>query len=851
MIKRAISLDDNAKITKVFELHKKFFNYFSLFLHFFMTQPIKIKQDYTIDVATAQSRKSKKWKNQKMWWSELLQRCSDTVRTHETMAEYSRMSREQQGDIKDVGGFVGGCLAGGVRKGGSVRHRSIVTIDIDEGVPELWDDFTMEYDVAACVYSTHKHTAAKPRLRLLLLANRNILPEEYEAVSRYWAARIGIEYVDHTTHDLNRLFYWPSTSRDGIFYFDCQDGEPFDVDEVLSSYNDWRDASEWPVSSRERQAVAHTVRKAGDPLEKPGLIGAFCRAYTIEEAIDKFLPGIYEPTAHQGRYTYAGGSLAGGMLTYDGKYAYSHHNTDPAGGRLCNAFDLVRLHRFGISDEDSDTDDITRLPSYAKMQELAAADARVRSLMTRERAERCREDFAGIALPEGGNGAAAEDDDWTALLDFDRKGNIRQTIANIVCVLEHDPDIKGHIYLDQLRGQVSVEGGLPWDSGTDTWSNRDDANLRGWLEGKYDLKGKDKVKDALDMVITRHRRHPIREYFKELQWDGVQRLQRLVIDYLGADDTPLNRRLTEMHFVAAVARVMTPGCKYDLSLILAGPQGAGKSTLISIMGGKYYKDGLTTMEGKEAAEQLQGSHLIEIGELDAMRRSEVSAVKQFISCTTDKFRPAYGVRVETVPRQCVFFGTTNERYFLKDETGNRRFPIIPIKPELRKHGDEWFDDLRAERDQLWAEAYALWKQGYKIYLPERLEKEARERQQEYTDGSDDPMEGVLQTFLDTKLPPDWATWELARRRAWIRNPDPLSSTGTVLRDRVCAAEFICERMGRDMTDKEYKYIARKVGALLDKLGWTRLTSTRHAETLYGIQRGFKRPENDAPDGEII
>ncbi|MCM1293769.1 MAG: virulence-associated E family protein, partial [Bacteroides sp.] len=202
-------------------------------------------------------------------------------------------------------------------------------------------------------------------------------------------------------------------------------------------------------------------------------------------------------------------------------------------------------------------------------------------------------------------------------------------------------------------------------------------------------------------------------------------------------------------------------------------------------------------------------------------------------------------------RQCVFFGTTNERFFLKDETGNRRFPIIPIKPELRKHGNEWFNELKGERDQLWAEAYSLWKQDYKLFLPEEMETMARERQQEYTDGSDDPMLGVLQAFLDTKLPPDWATWELARRRAWMRNPDPLDATGTVLRDRVCVPEFICERMGRDMTDKEYKYIARKVAALMDKLGWTRLATTRHAVTLYGVQRGFRRPEKDSPDAEII
>lgn len=813
-----------------------------------MANPIKPKYDFELDIATAHSRLSKKWKNRIWKWSEILTRCADTKRTGETVREYLRMSREEQSGIKDVGGFVGGYLSNGTRKTANVLYRTIVTLDIDYGTADVWDDFTMNFDCAAAIYSTHKHTKEKPRLRLLLPANRQITPAEYEPVCRYWTAKIGIELFDHTTYQLPRLFYWPSTSRDGDFVFDYQDGPAFDVDKVLATYRNPQDVSEWPMSSREGDVLAHEIRKAGDPLEKPGLIGAFCRAYTIEDAIEKFLPDIYEKTGHDGRYTYRAGSVAGGCVTYESKFAFSHHDTDPASRQLCNAFDLVRIHKFGIEDEGTKVTDITRRPSYLKMQDFVATDKAVRVLLTKERIADADSDFADIDEAE----APTEDanTDWMEHLDYDRKGALKSTINNIVAVLENDPGLKNHLYLDLLRNNISVIGGLPWDAKAASWGNRDDANLRGWLESAYDVTGKDKIKDALDMVITRHRRHPIREYFKGLVWDGVPRLDRLIIDYAGAEDSRLNRAITRIHFTAAVARVMEPGCKYDYCLILAGPQGAGKSTLISIMGGEYYKDGLTSMEGKEGAEQVRGAHLIEIGELDGMKRSEISAVKQFITARSDEYRPAYAVHKEIFPRQCVFFGTTNEQYFLKDETGNRRFPIIPIKPELRKHGAQWFEQLIADRDQLWAEAVEYWKQGEKLYLPGDLEAEARQRQSEYTDNDTDELQAVLVAYLNTKLPTDWGSWDLVRRRAWLKNPDPLSEDGIIVRDSVCAAEFICERMGRDMTDKEYKYLSRKVCRMLDALGWERVGASRHAQTLYGVQKAFKRPVSTEDESDI-
>jgi len=799
---------------------------------------IEIKHDIEIDIATAHSRLAKKWKNRRWKWSELLTRCEETTRTAETAQEYAKMSREEQSNIKDVGGFVGGYLSGGTRKNANVMYRSVATLDIDYGNADVWDDFTMAYGFAAMLYSTHKHTEDKPRFRLVFPLNRKVKPSEYEPLCRKIAAEIGIDLFDDTTYELPRLFYWPSTSKDAPYVFHVQDGKPCDVDEILQGYINYRNVSEWPMSGREQKVITHAMKKAGEPTEKPGLIGAFCRAYSIEDAIDVFLSEKYEKTALDSRYTYKLGSVAGGLVCYEGKFAYSHHETDPASRQLCNAFDLVRLHLYGVLDEDSKIEDVTKRPSYLKMQELAAADKKVRSLLTRERRESLSDDFDGIADV----GEETPDDTWMENLEYAKSGSIKPTSHNILEILENDPKLKGHLWHDLFSGFDLIVGGLPWNQKASMWGNRDDANLRIYLDEHYGITGKDKIKDAKDAILTRHSKHPIREYLNGLEWDGIERLDRLIIDYIGAEDTPLNRTMTRKHFTAAVARVMTPGCKYDYCLILQGKEGIGKSTLLNTMGGAWFNDSLITMEGKTGMEQLRCGWIIELAELSGIKRSEVEQVKSYISRRDDIYRAAYGTTVERHPRQCVFCGTTNEDYFLKGDTGNRRFWVISVNAALRT---KTMDELADNRDQIWAEAVHRWRKGEKLYMNKESEDAANERQKIYNDNADDPTPGMLESFLEMKLPVDWDSWDLNRRRAYISNPDPLDEVGSVQRNVMCAAEFVCERLGQSMKDKDYKYVTRKINALMrDMDGWAEVSLTRNAEKLYGRQRGFKRINED-------
>lgn len=808
---------------------------------------IRLNNDFSIDLATAHSRIAKKWRNRHWLWSELLQRCSETKRTGETAAEYARMSKEEQSNVKDVGGFVGGYLSGGIRKNANVMYRTVATLDIDYGTVNVWDDFTMAFGFAAMIYSTHKHSSKTPRYRLVFPLSRQVSPAEYEPLCRKIAAEIGIDLFDDTTYELPRLFYWPSTSKDADFIFDYQDGPACDVDAILSQYVDYKDVSAWPLSSREGDVIAHEIKKQGDPTEKPGVIGAFCRAYSIEDAIDTFLSDKYEKTGHDGRYTYKLGSVAGGLVCYEGKFAYSHHETDPASKQLCNAFDLCRVHLFGAQDEGSRALDVTRKPSYAAMQEFAAKDKAVKLLMARERAQAAADDFDGLddaELPEDYN------DEWKAELEYTKSGKLLCNIANIILILENDPALAGHIVHDLFTGMDSAKDGLPWNKNANQWTDTDDANLRVWLEKHYDITGKEKIADALTAVLTRHSYHPIRDYLNGLTWDGVPRLDRIIIDYMGAEDSELNRAMSRKHFVAAVARVFNPGCKYDYCLIMSGAEGIGKSTLLRVMGGKWFNDSITTLEGKEGMEQLRRAWVVELGELSSIKRSDVEQVKAHLSKQVDIYRAAYARRVLEHPRQCVFCGTTNEALFLKGDTGNRRFWVIPVVAELRKYKD-WSEAIRRDRDQLWAEAVHYYKQGEPLYLSDELEAQAKQRQQDFNDDNDDPIVAMLDKYLNTLLPVNWDTMDIQARRSYLRDPDPLQAEGTVKRDKVCAAEFICEQLGKDMADKDYKYLCRRVSKMIgDRPEWERVSSTKHAAKLYGTQRGFRRVEQPDEDDDI-
>lgn len=796
-------------------------------------------------IATGTSRTARQWTNTEMTWEELSGRCARTARTGETAAEYKAMTREQQGARKDVGGFVGGYLRDGVRKAASVTLRSVLTLDLDFAEAGSWDRFCGAWPgVAALCYSTHSHTPQKPRLRLVVPLSRDLGPEEYEPVARRVAERVGMDAFDDTTYQPARLFYWPSTPRDGEFYYREQAGSPLDADAVLATYTDWRDASAWPTSSRQARVVRRMRDKAGDPIQKKGLVGAFCRTYSIEEAIEAYLGDVYEPTRKAGRYTYTAGHVSGGLVCYNGKFAYANNATDPAAGRLCNAFDLVRIHRCGGADEPDDRP-MGERQSWKRMEELAMNDRKVKAESAFARFKDVREEFCGIDDDEIDGRAPA----WMEELDTRRNGDLLPTIANLELILDNDSRLKGKIWYNRFTGEICVEGDMPWPRQGEQWTDADDAQLWGMTEKVYGISHQAKLAAAVSNVAQRHGRHPVLDYFDSLPaWDGHPRLERLIIRAVGSPDTELTRTVTRMHFAAAVRRILEPGCKYDYCLTLVGPEGTGKSSLIKAMGEPWFTDSLNTLDSKSAVEQLQHAWLCELAEFAAMKKVEVEQVKAFISRTDDMMRPAYGRRVVSRPRHIVFFGTSNDPKLLRGEFGNRRFLIVPIDPSLRRAPSvaESMRQVAEARDQLWAEAlhYAR-DENFNLYLDERLEARARKLQQEYNAGSDDPMREDLRVFCDTLVPDDWEERSFESRRSWWTDDTMLKAVGTVRRDVVSSREFLMEYYGWRRDNDRMRQKTYEVNRIFKEWGWKEVTTSRHSEKAYGVRlRSYQRPENE-------
>jgi len=799
------------------------------------TQPIpKIKYDGEISIATGRSRFEEEWKNKNISWSQLVEKLSQTTRTRETLAEFDAMPKQEQDRLKDVGGFVGGTLKNGRRSVQTVAWRQLITLDADFAGKDFWGAVTLLNDFATCIYSTHKHRKEKPRVRLCIPLKRAVSPDEYQAISRKLADGIGMDLFDDTTYQAHRLMYWPSTSTDGEFVFEVQDGPWLDPDEILVSYGPnetWKDQSYWPESSRTKNNRKKMADRQGDPLEKPGIVGTFCRTYTIQDVLEYFLSDVYEPCAMEGRYTYTRGTSSGGLVLYEDKFAYSHHGTDPVSGKLANAFDLVRLHKFGELDETAAAGTPTnKLPSYKAMLDFATNLDEVKVTLGQEHLADAQSDFETVD--------SIDDTAWLKRMKTDRRGKYQSVSENVLLILQHDPNLAGKVAMDDFAHRIVVKDNLPWREAIQGrfWQDGDDAGLRNYCSRVYGITGKGIVLDALGEVLFKNHYHPVGDYLDQLWWDGVARIDTLLIEYMGAEDNEYVRAVTRKMFIAAIARVKVPGIKFDNMLVLVGKQGQGKSYLLKKLGREWFSDSLTTVQGKEAYEQLQGKWILEMGELAAMRKAEVEAVKHFLSKQVDSFRVAYGRNVSDFPRQCVFFGSTNREDFLRDATGNRRF--WPVKTMAQPPVKNVFTDLTDyEIGQIWAEAVVAWQAGEELYLKDHLVIMALEVQEEHMEESD--KFGQIQEFLERKLPDNWNQMDISERRQYLQGDDfGEAPEGNNERNKVCALEIWVECFNGDPKAFDNQR-SREIKDILQRLpGWSYNKTKLRFGKLYGLQRCY-------------
>lgn len=795
-----------------------------------------------ITIAVGSSRKSTSWSNQTLPWSDFAARLERPQRTTETYQDYLRLSRSEQDGLKDVGGFVGGTLTGPRRKASSVQSRDLITLDLDSLPANSTQDLLTKVQSLQCealVYSTRKHCPTKPRLRVIIPTDRPMIPDEYEPAARKVAELVGIAYADPTTFEASRLMYWPSCSADSEYVYQVFDGEAASVDSILGLYADWRDVRSWPQVPGEEATPRRLATKQEDPTAKTGMVGAFCRTYDIYAAMEAFIPQAYDATEDDNRFTYAGGSTTGGAVVYeDGKFLYSHHATDPCSGMLVNAWDLVRLHKFGgLDDEAAPGTPVAKMPSWLSMVDMVKRDTKVMSLLDSERYQEAVDVFDKATDI---NEAVEPETNWMEKLARTQKGEIQKTTSNIMLILENDRELKGKIVLDEFASRGMAMGALPWNGDTEPrlWTDVDSAGVRDYLENHYRITGTNKIDDALSLISFKHRINQVADYLYSLKWDGKPRIDTLLHDYLGAVQNVYTAAVMRKSLTAAVARAIKGAVKWDYMPILVGRQGRGKSTFIGKLGKDWFCDSLEDFSGKDAKEIIQGQWIIEVGELAAMNRAEVLTVKQFLSKKDDVYRAAYGHHSERYPRRCVFFGSSNETGFLKDVTGNRRF--WPVTIDACKRSKNVWTDLDNEIDQIWAEAHARFVLGEPLYLNDEEEALAKAAQEEYREVND--KEGLIAEFLDRPVPANWDSLDLGQRRQYLNGNLQVDEADLILRDKICALEIWCECMGGDARRMQRRDSLEINNALEMIPGWTRNLSRRRYGYC-GTQRGFERTKS--------
>lgn len=770
-------------------------------------------------IAYGNSRQAKNWVNKTIRYEDLKERLKVTIRTAESAEEYAKMSKAQRDAAKDHGGFVGGVLKGGRRKVDAVELRSMIALDGDRIDKAFLDAYETNAPYTSCLYTTHSSTEENPRVRLVFPLLRNVTSEEFVAVSRYLAQMLGIDFFDECSYQPNQLMYWPSSPQNGVFVFKEVEKEWLDPDAILSAHPEWTDPTRLPTSSRESKANQVTQQKVQDPLEKEGTVGIFNRVFfPVTRALETFLAGVYEPTESESRWhLIASGSIAGVEIK-DEKFVYSHHAKDPAYLKLCNAFDIVRIHKFGDLDDKA---------SFRAMCDFAMQQDEVKIVAANERLSEAEKDFA-----------ESVDDEWKKRLQRNKNGVLENNLHNIRLIMENDPYMK-NIVFNQLADGMEIRGAVPWKHPARFWRDADDAQLICYIDASYGSFSQRNYDIAVTKAADDRSYHPIKEYFDGLPvWDEMPRVDTVLIDYLGAQDNAYVRAVTRKALCAAYMRIYHPGIKFDYITVLNGNQGIGKSTLIAKLGMEWFADSLTLsdMNDKTAAEKLQGYWIHEIGEMAGMRKAELEKVKAFVSRQDDKYRASFGRRVTPHPRQCIFFGTTNsENGYLRDITGNRRFWNVKVTGDGRMK--PW--DLGQETvDQIWAEVIVLSNAGEELFLDHTLEDYARKEQSEAMEQDD--REGLVARYLDMLLPETWDTMDVHQRRDYVQDPDGLlNAKGTMHRETVSNIEIWCECFGKAKEDIK-PADSYAISAIMARLpDWSR-PETRRRIPIYGLQRLYKK-----------
>jgi putative DNA primase/helicase len=764
------------------------------------------------DIAFGNKRKDINTKPDRWDWQQIVDRLKRVEYSEHTSSQYKAMTKSQRVEVKDVGFFIGGLVQ--KRK---VVYRQILSMDIDEVNDDLMLSLRAWLDGKTYIlHTTHSSTSEEPRYRVIVPLNRIVQADEHGALMHILHDHFKLP-LDIATLDFNRIMFLPSVPKDVKYIFETKIGEPLDVDETLGTIENWRDLS----------GIKPGKMRVQNPLQKEGIIGAFCAKISIREAIETYLTDVWRKE-RDGSYTLIGASTTSGGKIFEDTFLVSFHSTDPFLGKSHNAYDAVRLYKFGEG----------KIGEAAMAQLCDTLDIRPDSGKTHN-----------LTL------ASMEDEEAKAILkerlETDKNGNLNKSLKNAETILRYDPEISGVFGFD-LFSEMPVLKRIPyWRTNVDirtasedcknvqTYEGMEDVDesyLRLHFEEKYNFDARANLTDALNIIAHKNSFHPVREYLEHLEWDGIERLSRIFIDCFGVADSQYSREVGLKFFVGAVRRVFIPASKMDYIPVLVSEEGLGKSKFIRRMAKLWGSDTFYTFNGsKEAYEQLRGVWIMEIPELNGIQNRSTNSRKAFVTKGEDRYRSAYLKYTKTYKRQCVFIASSNDVIFLDDpaEDGRRWWGLMcnPNQVKVNIH-DETFLDLV---DAYWAEAVHNYRMGILPVLSAGAEVEARMIRQIHK--TESVEQGALIDYLNMPIPKDWYSRTLFERKHYWNNERELWNGKP--RDAVCTTEVMREFFDLERIECTPQQ-GRKIGDTLRATGLFIQDGSKKRFGEYGIALAWVR-----------
>lgn len=798
----------------------------------------------------------------------------NVIRTKETVLEYKNGDRVFKLKCKDKGGFIAGKSENNQRDNASIKSRNMITLDMDYcpsnivSILRKKQDKENKLNFKFFIYSTHSHTPEEPRLRVVVPLSEEISVEKYEPVARAIAEIIGIEYFDATTFQANRIMYFPSVSIDGDYVcegFGFDTYEVLDPNVMLDKYMDYMNIAEFQKPHYIDGLRVDRIKKGttkSSTKTKYRIVNAFNMEYSITQAIENFIPDVYVEGKHNDRYTYTDGESKDGLIILSNQYAYSHHATDPAQGRLLNAFDIVRIHKFG--NQDTDITEQFALEQYNKSTSYSAMVEYIRgnlpSVMKHmtefQNITKNKKEFeTGEATVEKNT---VEEEDWKMTLDFTGTGPDRRpksNARNIKAIFSNDPYFKDLFYFDSLRDSICFDRSPSWNPEKqkgDLVTDDDDSEIRIYLNSIYQIVGKDLIYDSVVHQAGKKRRHPIKTFFATLpEWDKMPRIETIICELYGIKPNAFYKEASKSWWVGIVQRIMRPGSKYDMMLIISGEQGIGKSQLGKSIATLNWNGDMTTIDSqpnyfgddelpfdkKDAYEQLNGIMIYELPEFEKYyKKSDTSTIKSFLSKTSDKYRRSYGRRVAEYKRQNVFIATTNVNQPLRDRTGNRRF--LPFYSTLPRNTSRlydpcyWTEDIR---NQCLAEALYYYEEGFNPMSG--FSKEANKLWDELNNKAttDNDSLPIVEMYVNNKFPKQYFSYTFYDMKKYFNEAVREDFNGNFIvreeRREFSIKEIYCVAFDKDIA-KTPEYIMREqIENALDKLGYIKQTKRRRQGVL--------------------